>query len=274
MADPKAYGGGMDCSVVHDALARGAVGDEATAHAATCAPCAELLADDAALGRVLAEAVDDRPSPELRSRLAARLATERRGGPARWSTPVRGAALVAGLVALVVGTATLQLRSDADLVPLGQMVLVLGGLVGATLLGFARVLRPLHRPELPGWNRRLSTAVLAGLPLALMALPPSVPMDSRGVAPIVACFVGGSAFAALGLVGLRAFDRRPRVGWDRRLVYAGVGALLGTVYLQLHCADRDPVHTLLGHGTIAAAWMVGVALTARWRGASAGDRLA
>lgn len=267
MATPPTYDPHMDCSVVHDALQRGVFDDAAaSAHAEVCPACAELWADGAELGQVLAAAAPVADGTAWREQLERTLAAESGRTPARWSTRARATLLAVGGVGLCAVVWWLQPRDDWAMVSPGHMAVVVGGLWGVGLLGISWALRPLHKPELAGWQRRLSLGGLALGPLALMALPSGhqhLPGDE--LSALVVCAGVASAFGLAGVGVLRALDRRARASWSRAAGYAALGAVLGNLYLQLHCPYTGALHTIVAHGAVGLAWMVALSLVGRVR---------
>lgn len=266
MGHAASYGADMDCSVVHDALMSGDLADPSVeAHVASCAGCTELVAERGAVGEALATMArgvhSDAPAPPWREELATVLAAESRGAPRRWPTWAKGGSVVllSSLFALAVAMG--QPRPDWASVPAPRMALVLLGLAGAGWAGAGMALRPSHLPERPGWWGRWVWAAVALVPALLMALPPAHDGEpGSSPATMALCFGIASAFALMGVGAFRGLDRRRSLSVWRAASYAGVGAVLGNVYLQLHCPYTGVMHTLGSHGLVGGLWMVALGL--------------
>jgi len=254
----------VSCEDVRDALLAGRKAEpELVLHAKDCAQCAELLEDEAALGRSLATAGSDGALDaalwgELDRELGAETGTRAwlRSRPTRLRT-----ALALGGVLVVAALGLHHLRPNWDVLPSPVLAAWFLAFVGAAALAL-RVALPVFDGESP--RKRGVLAAAFGLPLVYGF----VGAFSFGGAPFVAprffanalsCFLYGTLLS-LPLVALVwLLDRG---GGSRSRLFAGAAAcgLAANTALLLHCPATNPAHLLAGHGTIGfflafAAWL-------------------
>jgi hypothetical protein len=266
-----------ECQKTIDALRqKGPIDDpELLRHAQQCEPCAALLADQAQLGLALmdAERLDVGPDlAALRSRLDAGLQAER--GVRAWlssrPTTLRYSLAVASVLLLPLAVLVGTPRPDLSVYPLlrlgGTMVVYAGVALWLSLAALAPAQRPL-----PSSGRRLTFLALAAAVPILVALSPmahsahAASLAGAGadlVPRALACFSFGSALALPLVLLLSGMERgvSPRARW---LVGAG-GGLAGVAAVELHCPITQPVHLVLGHATLAVAWLALCALSLRF----------
>jgi hypothetical protein len=252
-------GHAVDCEDIRQAvLANRAIDDDGRSHAASCAACTALLADDGQTGRRLTAATDILAPLAFDSVLTA---VEAERGPISWlrsqRTPTR--MLVPLGVALLVGVGMLffQARADLEVYPLGRALLSTTSLALALALAIRLSVWPSHVP-LP--SKRAVFALLAStvfVPLVLAAMPAAHwehPVATQGVGAdwgrrAAACFFFGAAFGLPVLLSILAVDRGLGRTNVTLLGAAGVG-LAGNLALQLHCPLTHPFHLVPGHATI------------------------
>jgi hypothetical protein len=175
-------------------------------------------------------------------------------------------ALVLGATAVVVlGSYALAPRSDLADYPAGHMIFNLAVLGLLTMAAAWRLLRPVHLPPLPAWTGRalLIVAVVTPALLALVPLEHAGAPAGQGAQFALACArcLGfGAAMGAPALV-LGLLARRARMDGAAVAALAGVVAgLTGNLALALHCPVSEPLHVILGHGTL----LVLLAVVAAW----------
>jgi hypothetical protein len=252
------------CEDVRDALLAGrALEPELLEHAEECAQCAELLENEAALGRSLATAGSDGAlDAALWGELERELGEET--GARAWlrSRPTRlRTALAFGGVLVVAALGLRHLRANWDALSTPVLAAWLLAFVGAAALAL--------RVALPVWDgqdahkQRLLAAAF-GLPLVYGC----VGALSFGGAPFVAtpffrsalsCFLYGSLLS-LPLVALVWLLDRGAGSRSRLFAGAAACGLAANAALLLHCPATDPAHLLAGHGTIGlclalVAWL-------------------
>ncbi len=257
----------FDCNDLRDALLSGASLDDpqVRAHVQGCAGCAELLAEDAALGHALAAAPAAAPEIDLSGMLAGldgALAQEQ--SKLAWlrnrPTTVRIAAVVGlGLVIALIGGAA-KMRPDLPVYPVARLALTVLGYVALMAVAAVVALRPMYRPALPRGVAAglLALAVvvpflIAGMPQAHADFTASLAGTGDELIPrAFACFRYG-VMLSLPVFAVAAFaDRNAlRAGLLPVLLGAAAG-LIGVVSLELHCPITEPAHLLLGHATVAA----------------------
>jgi hypothetical protein len=250
----------MDCTEIRDALLAGShpSGPDVEAHARDCAACAELLADEGALGRAFSRSEAPAVSgEELFASLERAVIAE--SGPRAWlrsrPTPVRaGVALLAGAAVVAVGgRPALGGGSPAATAPW----IALFGLAATTCLWM--LVAPLGRPRpAPALRVALVASALA-LPFAYAALAWAPPLPPAGAVEIgfaaqaVACFSYGTFLALPFLAVLWAIERSDRPIVLLLLGFGAVGGLAANAALALHCPNTEPSHLALGHATIGVA---------------------
>lgn len=255
----------MDCPEIRSCFARGTVpsGAAVDEHLRGCPHCRELFADGAVLGKRLAQVVmapevdpaglldsveaDLRREQGLRARLRA------------WPTWRRaGALVIAGLLLL---SSQLVVLPRSDLGEVGAAFwLVVAVLLAALLWGALWWLRGPRASS----GERARAPVIA---LSLLALPAMLALivqrDASSWGSPGSCFGYGAVLVVPFILLAWLVDRHdelPRAG------LAGVGALAGisaNLLLHAHCPSTHLGHLLLGHATVGAAWVLGLALL--WR---------
>jgi hypothetical protein len=206
-----------------------------------------------------------RTSPELQelwARVELSVAEER--GPRAWlrsrSTAVRTLLVCAFVVVLGVVHFAWARRSDWSPDAGVHAGLALGLAALGVVLCVRVTLAPLARPQ--SAVRALAAGMFLLLPL-LTGLLPALrlgALDSgpatASFAPTAGCFAYGTAVAASVCAALWWVDRGGQTALSWR-VPAVVGAgLVAHVVLQIHCANDDPAHLLLGHASIGIVWVV------------------
>lgn len=170
-------------------------------------------------------------------------------------------ALVCGVLAAVVLAHLLWARrGDGFLVPGARLLLAAGAVVVAIAVCMRVVLAPLTRP-FPRAAALGSTALLL-LPV-LAALVPELrwgTADTEPAAASLAAAAGCFAYGGILVLGIGAalwcVDRGAPVS-GVRLVPAVVGAgLTAHLVLQIHCANDNPTHLLLGHASVGVTWLL------------------
>ena len=258
----------MECADVRSALLSGQTprGPEVDAHVGTCDACAELLAQDFALGRELSGVarVEAHPSKNetlvdfagLRDAIAAERST---AGFLRSRTTL---ARVSLLLATVLGVALVQLawsrRADFDLYPTTPFLVVIAAFSLLIGLALAACLRPLHEPRLSPWALR---GLIGGgllMPVLFYIGQPVHTSHSASIAGMGpdllpragGCFVYGLLLALPVLVLARVLDRgEHRIG-AAALCAALAGGVTANLALHLHCPITHAGHLLLGHATL------------------------
>jgi hypothetical protein len=263
----------MDCSELRSLLLSGGAlrGPEVEAHVAECAPCAELVRDDGALGRFLP--VRQAPEPRIEAMLGdlhARLAKNR--GFAELlresRTALRVGLALAGVAALALAHLAWSRRADFAVYPAPALLVAVGSsclLLGALL---AIGLRPLQRALSPRWQRYALTAAALALPVILAARPQAHldhPLSVAGTGAdflprAAACFSYGSLLAIPLVVLCWALDRGEHRSLPNALLAAAAAGIGANLALELHCPITHPLHLLAGHASVGLALVVGYAL--------------
>ena len=258
-----------DCNAVRDAFKKGQslATPELRAHVDTCAPCTELVADEARLGQRLAEAQapqDDVDWNAQLARLQKSVAQER--GARAWlrsrPTPIR-LVLAAGTAALLLMlVVAFSRRADLGVYPLLRLsaTLAIYTLLAGMLLRSALV--RLQQPWPVAASRWPLLALAVALPFVAASLPVAHalhPASLEGAGAdftrrAVACFTYGGV-VALPVVLLTIGLARTRIVGDVLAPVVGVSAaLVGMAALELHCPITHPVHLLVGHATVGLVW--------------------
>jgi len=254
-----------DCRDIQIAVAqsRALTAPDLRAHLDRCAACRELTGDGGALGRALGTpGAGDAGSGGLDldamfSELETRVAEER--GPGAWlrSRPTGLRLVLAVAIAAGAAAGLGLLLPGRDLAALGMAragasVAILAVVAVAAI---AMALWPLHHSA-PGPRAATTLILLAvGAPVAL-ALWPAAPVLGPGEAALglsVRCFGLGALTALPVWLVVRAADRHP-TGASIVLGAAAAG-LAGTLGLELGCPHEHPLHLLLGHATVTAAFV-------------------
>ena len=270
----------MECADLRAALLSGQAprGPEVQAHVGICAACAELLAQDAALGRKLAalarvaahgeESKADAGIDFARVREA--IAIERT--TAGWLRSRTTVLRVGMLLVAVLGVALAQLawsrRADFGAYPTTPFLVVIAAFSLLIGLALAAALRPLHDPRLSTWALRgligggllMPVLFYVGQPVHT-AHPASVAGMGAELLPRAgACFAYGLLLALPVLALARVMDRgEHRIG-KAALCAALAGGLTANLGLHLHCPITHAGHLLLGHATLVAALVGSYAL--------------
>ncbi len=273
------------CATVRDFLVSGSESPtaELRAHAEGCAPCAELLRDDAALGHGLAPAIAGGETPAelqaLRAGLGQALAAEQ-GLGARLrslSTPARRTAVAALGLALLAFVVLATARADLAVYPVARLGPTLVAYLALAVTAGHFALSPLQRPLPPLWARVGVVVAAVLLPVVVAALPAAHAAHSASVggtgADLVpraaACFSFGSVLAAPLLVLVALSARAPRGVAAVAPLFGVAAGLIGTAALELHCPLTAPAHLVVGHAAVAVVYVVGlsaIALMRRGRG--------
>lgn len=254
----------MTCDDLRAILKRGEVpaGPAVDEHLKDCAPCAELVDDEAALARALGDEAEPTPT-EMDSMLTSvKLSVRQEVGPRAYvrsrSTNVRRALAGGALAGVAAFVAIASPRGD--LATMGKLRLV-AAMTLYSGLAFAAMhvaLRPLTKPSGPdGPGRLLVVAGLAtatGFALAPLASGESLTATGMSFAPMVAsCFGFGTVFALPLLVLGWALDRGGYLVGSRLLLAGAAAGLAGNLFLELHCDVQLPAHLLMGHVTVVVA---------------------
>lgn len=253
----------MNCSRVreafldHEELPRA----ELAEHLASCEQCRELYAGNAELGRALAAeaALPALALDDLFAGLEARV--EHESGLRAWlrSRPsalrFQLAALAVAVVAFAGGV--LRLRADWSQYP-GPRLLVPLLYLGLVLI--------VMRQELSA-RRRLVAAqpwpwlALLALPFVLALAPATEASRHAGPAGALSCFIYGVLLTLPVALLLWALDRDDRPSLRTAVQSAVALGLSANVVLELHCANGNLGHLLLGHVSIGLAWSAAWLLT-------------
>jgi len=251
----------MDCSQIRDAFVSGArLPDELRdAHLANCPQCQALFERDAELGRSLAvQASVALPVAELSfARFERELAHET--GLRAWlrSRPSRlrfTLVLLPVLLAVVAGGLFRQ-RADFAEYPALRIVLLLSVYFVAIALAFAKEFSELPRPAplqdyLGLLCFALAVPTLAGFAPATEASRHAYPGGALG------CFGYGAALTLPIALSLWAFDRDDQPSLRTVCLSAAALGLSANLLLELHCANGNPTHVLLGHASLGLAWLL------------------
>jgi len=244
----------VDCNDLQAALLdnRASLGADLEAHVAGCPACSELLAQDAALGRLLVTA--RHASPRVgEANLAAAVAgdLERdRGllGGLRALTSGQRVTLVTALAVLPVFM--LAVDNPRALTP-GRWVTVAFGLL--LVVASASLLAPLSRVR-----REARQLAIAAFALAVPAIRFLLVGSSTAEATNSAwdCFAIGALCSAPAFALLHVIARRPSFSFVELALVGGILGLSANMALQLHCIDRRLEHLFAGHAFIGIVWLV------------------
>jgi hypothetical protein len=225
---------------------------------------------DAARDALLADAAPDAAAlAKLLARVERSVAAER-GARARiraLSSPVRvliALAAVALLVALGGAVGHGPPATSAS----GLLMLLPAALL---LVAIVTALRPLQRPALPAWRRRLADLVPFTVLLAL-CFAPDLLAQLRGDAIAHAeageallggraCLVAGAVSATLAFALLRALDRGTP---GSTLAAIGAGALASSIALWALCPTTAAAHLVVGHFGAALVFGAGALAVSAW----------
>lgn len=167
-----------------------------------------------------------------------------------------------GALVLLVGTTFVAMpRADLALYPVWRLVLELGTYALAYMLCLLVALRGAHLPSL---SPRVTYALATGA-IALVGLVGLLPAPhehgehvSRGLAELLSpCAVVGVMVALPVYALVRLLDRGSSLS---AVAAAGAAGLAGNSLLQMHCANTQSAHMLLGHAAVGVWLLLGVAL--------------
>ena len=265
----------MDCAEIRQGFGTGKVpsGAAVREHLVDCAPCHELFADGAVLGRGLS-----RVGPDASARVAEQLvvvesliAGERgvRAFLRSRATRTRWLSMLA-LAVLLLGWELVERR--APLRELGAGRLLAGLLLfGALALVAHSALRPL--PLAPRAARaRMVLALGAWCLPCMLWLTPETRASVEGFSSVgfgqraLGCFGYGSALALPSFALLWGFHRAEHVPYRVGALAAGLVALLSSLILLLHCPSAQRAHLFAGHFSIGLVWFAAVSTVVWWRG--------
>jgi hypothetical protein len=255
----------VDCSRIRDAFRAGRSLDDpaSAAHVSACSRCAELVADEARLGRALGAPPPDVPAqPHLWAAIERDVRAET--GVRAWlrSRPTsQRVALAAGVVVLAALLARREVGGGSWARPGAEPWLWLASFAVLAAASLAVLLRPLGRSSL---SRPAVWAVLA----SSLALPVAHALSSEeasqfGVGSGVArgalgCFLYGLGLALPFVLLVLLLDRSDRLTARGLVLVAGAGALVANLGLLLHCGLDQQEHLLAGHAPIGLAFLLGL----------------
>jgi hypothetical protein len=264
------------CGAVRVALRAGLVArpdlqGAALDHAATCPPCAALLADDGALGRTLERlepgAAPETLPPALFAGVEAALAHEARSPLARlrglptWAR--RLAVLVSVLPVVIYHALRFGWRLDIDVYPMTRLGLTLAAFALLALRNAWVALRPPHEPAESTPRACLFVALAAIASLLAAVWPAPYPMSptlcwdtEEGMA--LECFTWGLAMGLPLVVTTVLLNRLNTVA--SLVLAAAAGGLVGSLVQAAQCPHVGTTHLLQGHVTIIVALVVAGAL--------------
>ena len=267
----------MDCQQIRDAFVQGGPlsQEQVKAHLASCPQCRELFEHDAELGQKLAAHArrDLRPgqssdalasADDFFGQLEHKLARET--GPRAWlrSRPSRlrfALALLALPLVLIAG-GLFQQRADLAQYPMLRVALLLCVYFMAIALAVGKELS--ESPRRDALRDYLGLLAFALLVPVLAAFAPATEA-SRLANPegALGCF-GYGALLTLPIAALLwAFDRDDRPSLRTVCLSAAALGLAANLLLELHCANGNATHVLLGHASLGAAWLAAWAVTRR-----------
>ncbi len=261
----------MECAEIRSLFVAGRVpaGPDVEAHLRVCGHCAELFAQDAQLGRRLADAVVPEMEPGDLFALVDREVQREVGLRARLRalpTRVRAGALLGVAVGLLLFELLRNRRPDfAQYSPVAFWGVVLAFGV-ALVVGALRVTRGASAPlGAEAHARSVAVALLAAPALASLIAPlgSGTPEMATAWGNPLACFAYGAALVVPVLLLYWLFERRDVVPTT---VLVSAGALAGiaaNLLLHAHCPSAHLGHLLLGHASIGVVWALGLGLLAR-----------
>lgn len=249
------------CDATSHQLHRGEPLSEAgLQHLAQCTLCqdiAEIVAADSPnSSEVPAQSYD---VAELLQRTESVLAEERGILPWLRSRSLHLQLALAGGSGLVSVALQLALapRSDLTIYPMPRLALLVAAHVIAFALAAKAFLHPLYRPKSARWEAVIASVAFI-LPVTALALVPAGAASGVVVGPLsplffhqaIVCLRHGALLALPTTLLLLAMRRQLAAERSHWLMVAGMGGLLGNLLLQLHCANPEPLHQLLGHATV------------------------
>ena len=219
--------------------------------------------------RAALEAQRPIPIGDLFESVEAQIAAER-GVAARLRaqpTPLRLVIACAGIGLLVAFGGVVGHGSRGPSSALGYLLLV--GLPLALLVGaVTTALRPLHRPELPAWRRRLADLAPFAVMLVLCFVPDLLAQDGISTADALAgavralpCLSVGTIAAAAAFSMVRMLDRTT---YGSALAAIGAAALASSITLQAFCPATSALHLCVGHFGAAIVFGAGALGLGAW----------
>jgi hypothetical protein len=260
----------LDCAEIRVGFTGGGVpaGPDVDAHLQLCAPCRELFANGAQLGRRLALAV--LPTAET-SRLFGLIERDlnaevgARATLRAWSTSRRIALLTGvGLLPLVwhvLMDPRVDLGGEYSPFLLWGLLAVM---IAAFLLGAHWLLRGASAAGSVGRERWIALALLLLPALAMLVAPlgaTAEALEAWGSPGI--CFAYGSALALPMVLVYVLLERRDHVPLPALVAAGALAGIAANAQLHAHCPSAHWGHLLLGHASIGVAWAAVVALVAR-----------
>ena len=260
-----------DCTKIRDAFVSGVGLPDAqvSEHLAGCSACRELFERDARLGRGLAAEATQvlAYNDDFFERVERKLAHET--GLRAWlrsrPTSLRFMLLLLPLLLMVIGGGLLRQRADFAQYPLQRVAMLLCVYFLAIALAFGKELSDSPRGEALGDHLGLLVFALAVPVLAAFAPATEVSrsVHAGGLSGALGCFGYGALLTLpIGLL-LWALDRDDRPSLRTVCLSAAALGLAANLLLELHCANGDTTHVLLGHASLGAAWLLAWTVTRR-----------
>lgn len=170
----------------------------------------------------------------------------------------RAIAFAAAMVVVGVG-GVLTLRADFGALPFAWTATAVGSLALLLSASLYVALRPLHQPELPGWQR---AALVGGSLAATSALALLAPADAALAAGgegffahVTPCLFYGLLLGVPVFLLLRVLDRGSSTV---ALIAACAAGLTGNLALQLHCPRTDAEHLMGAHVGVVVLFLAGL----------------
>jgi hypothetical protein len=245
----------LDCSEVRAALLenRDPFDPRLEAHVGRCPACSELLAQDAALGRLLAVAKHAHP-PLAEGNLAVAVARDLERddnllGRLRGLRTGQRIALAAAVAVLPV--LMLAVDNPRALSPERWRTVAYG-------VGLVVAIASLLAPLTGSLRARLAhQAVIATLAIGVRSILLVLPGSST--APELnsswECFAIAMLSSAPAFVLLHVIARERSFSCTQVALVGGITGLIASMALQLHCIDKRMEHLVLAHGLIAFVWI-------------------
>jgi hypothetical protein len=221
-------------------------------HLAQCPACSALLADDAALGRLLAAAQDPHeqvPEGNLATAVAHDIARDDAGLVGRLRALSTGQRLALTFAGAMLPVFVMAIDSPKLFSPGRVLTLFYAFVVFAAS---ASLLAPLSRPRRPVRQRILAWLGL-GVPVLLFSwfgrasAPPAYPTWG--------CVMIATLASAPAFVLLHLLSRRPSSSLSELGLLGTITGLSANMTLQLYCSDHRVHHLLIGHTLIGWVWM-------------------
>jgi hypothetical protein len=250
----------MDCSQIRDAFMTGAREPAAQLeeHLTGCPQCRELFAQNAALGRHLATQAGNpvRASDDLFGQIEGELAREK--GPRAWlrsrPTPVRFTLVLLPLLLVLIAGGLLRQRADLEHYPMLRVALLLCVYFLAITLALGKKLSESPRRDALGDYVGLLTFAVAVPALAAFA-PATAVAGQAAPDGALGCFGYGALLTLPIALLIWALDRNDRPSLRTVCLSAAALGLSANLLLELHCANNNPEHLLLGHASLGVAWL-------------------